>query len=122
MARISGFASIALEPDQVFRAAVPAARDCLSACGLKLKDIDLFEVSEAFSAQAIYTRNALKIPPEEMNIKGGDIALGHPLGAAGTRILVTLVHALKENKKRYGLAVICYGGGGAIAAIVENII
>ncbi len=120
LARIVGYSSLALEPQKVFTAGVAAVQTCLKVCGLKLKDIDLFEVSEAFAAQAIYTHDKLSISTEKMNIYGGDIALGHPLGAAGTRILVTLVHALKVNKKRYGLAVICYGGGGAIAAVVEN--
>lgn len=120
LARIVGFASIALNPKEVFKAAVPAVEACLQACGLKLKDIDLFEVSEAFAAQAIYTRDKLDIATQKMNIYGGDIALGHPLGAAGLRILVTLAHALKAENKRYGLGAICYGGGGAMAIVLEN--
>ncbi len=118
--RILGYASIAMDPQQVFFAGVPAVEACLQTCGLQLKDIDIFEVSEAFAAQALYTRKTLNIPSSKMNICGGDIALGHPLGASGTRILVTLIHTLKSQNKKYGLAVICYGGGGAIAVIVEN--
>jgi acetyl-CoA C-acetyltransferase len=87
-----------------------------------MKDIDLFEICEAFAAQAIYTRDRLKIPSEKMNIYGGDLALGHPLGAAGSRIVVTLTHALKRHNKKYGLAAICYGGGGAMAMIIESVI
>ncbi len=120
LARIIGFASMALDPREVFKAAVPATEACLQACGLKIRDIDLFEVSEAFAAQAIYTRDKLHLPVKKMNISGGDIALGHPLGAAGLRILVTLSHALRVQNKRYGLAVICYGGGGAMAIVVEH--
>ena len=86
-----------------------------------MSDIDLFEIDEAFAAQAIFAREHLRIPAEKMNIYGGDIALGHPLGAAGARILVTLLHSLKTENKKRGLAVICLGGGGAVAIIVERI-
>ena len=120
LAKVLGYASVAIKPELTFAAAVPAVEACLKACSLKLKDIDLFEICEAFAAQAIYTRETLKIPAEKMNIAGGDIALGHPLGAAGTRILVTLAHALKTQNKKYGLAAICYGGGGAMAIIIER--
>jgi acetyl-CoA C-acetyltransferase len=122
LARIVGAASIALEPALTFTAAVSAVEACLKVCGLKMKDIDLFEICEAFAAQAIYTRDRLKIPSEKMNIYGGDLALGHPLGAAGSRIVVTLTHALKRHNKKYGLAAICYGGGGAMAMIIERVI
>lgn len=121
LARILGYASIAVQPQDVFTAAVPAVQACLKATRMKMQAIDLFEISEAFAAQAIYTREQLKIRPEKMNICGGDLALGHPLGAAGARILVTLIHALKAKSKRYGLAVICLGGGGAVALIVESL-
>lgn len=121
LARILGYASNAVEPQLTFSAGVPAIEACLKACDLKLKEIDLFEVSEAFSAQAIFTRETLKISSDKVNIYGGDIALGHPLGAAGARILVTLVHALQTEKRKLGLAVICYGGGGAMAMIIENL-
>ena len=121
LARILGYASIAVEPQLTFSAGVPAIEACLKACDLKLKEIDLFEVSEAFSAQAIFTRETLKIPSDKVNIYGGDIALGHPLGAAGARILVTLVHALQTEKRKLGLAAICYGGGGAMAMIIESL-
>ncbi|MCB9771632.1 MAG: thiolase family protein [Candidatus Omnitrophica bacterium] len=121
LARILGYASIAVEPQLTFSAGVPAIEVCLKTCNLKLKDIDLFEVSEAFSAQAIFTRDTLNIPSDKINIYGGDIALGHPLGAAGARILVTLVHALQTEGKKLGMAAICYGGGGAMAMIIENL-
>ncbi len=82
-ARILGYASVAVEPEMVFTASIPAIKGCLKKCGLSLKDIDLFEISEAFAVQAIVTQRELKIPPEKVNIFGGDISLGHPLGAAG---------------------------------------
>jgi len=120
-ARILGYSSIAVSPREVFTAGVVAIRTCLSQCRLSLKDIDLFEISEAFSAQAILTQDKLQIPGEKINIWGGDIALGHPLGAAGSRGLVTLLHALRDRKKKKGIVCVCLGGGGAIALAVEII-
>ncbi len=118
-ARILGYTSIALSPERTFEAAIPAVEMCLDKCELSLSDIDLFEISESFAAQAILTKNRLKIPDEKLNIFGGDIALGHPLGAAGVRVLVTLLHALINQKKKKGLASVCLGGGGAIAIAIE---
>jgi len=86
-----------------------------------MEDIDLFEISEAFAAQVVFTENKLHIPRQKINIYGGDIALGHPLGAAGTRMLVTLAHALHDQRKKRGLACICFGGGGAVAMIIERV-
>ena len=120
-ARILGYASIAVTPEMVFTAAIPAVKECLKKCDLSLKDIDLFEISEAFAVQAIITKRELKIPDDKMNIFGGDVALGHPLGAAGARILVTLIHALLDQKKKRGLAAVCLGGGGAVALAIETI-
>jgi len=120
-ARILGYASVAVAPKLVFTAAIPAIRACLKKCGLSLKDIDLFEISESFAVQSIVTQSQLKIPEGKMNIFGGDVALGHPLGAAGTRILVTLLHALADQKKKIGLAAVCLGGGGAVAMAIERV-
>jgi len=120
-ARILGYASIAIEPEMVFTASIPAVGACLSRTGLAPKDVDLFEISEAFAVQAIITQKELRIPLEKMNIFGGDVALGHPLGAAGARILVTLLHAMKGQKKQRGLATVCLGGGGAVAVLIEAI-
>ncbi len=118
-ARLLGYSSIALAPEEVFLAAIGAIEACLKRCALKISDVDLFEISEAFAVQAILTQQKLKIPNEKMNIFGGDVALGHPLGAAGARILVTLVHALREQEKKRGIAAVCLGGGGAIAIAIE---
>lgn len=120
-ARILGWASIALEPRWVFTAGIKAIQECLKKSGLLINDIDLFDISEAFAAQAIVTQRETGIPEEKMNIWGGDIALGHPLGAAGMRNLVTLIHALKDRKKNTGITCVCLGGGGAIALAVEMI-
>ena len=120
-ARILGYASVAVPPQEVFTAAIPAIKKCLNQCKLSLKEMDLFEVSEAFSAQAILTQKILRIPDDKMNIWGGDIAMGHPLAAAGVRGVVTLMHALKDQKKKKGIACVCLGGGGAIALAIEVI-
>jgi len=120
-ARILSYSTVALEPQRVFTAAILAVKECLKRGQLSISDIDLFEISEAFAVQAIVTREQLKIPEEKMNIFGGDIALGHPLGAAGTRVLVTLMHALAEQKMKRGLSAICLGGGGAVAMAIEKV-
>lgn len=120
-ARLLGYSSIALAPEEVFLAAIPSIEACLQKCALKISDVDLFEISEAFAVQAILTQEKLKIPNAQMNIYGGDVALGHPLGAAGARILVTLIHALMNEKKKRGVAAVCLGGGGAITIAIETI-
>jgi len=120
-AKILGCASIALEPRKVFTAGVKAIQECLKRSRLTVQEIDLFEISEAFAAQAILTQQTIGIPEEKMNVWGGDIALGHPLGAAGMRGLVTLMHALQDRKKNKGIVSVCLGGGGAIALAIEVI-
>lgn len=120
-ARLAGYASVAIDPERTFEATIEAIRMCLKKTGLALGDIDLFELSEAFAAQIILARKQLKIPAQKINVFGGDIAFGHPLGAAGARILVTLLNALRDGRKRRGLACVAYGGGGAVAAIVERV-
>ncbi|OGX06321.1 MAG: hypothetical protein A2Z88_03540 [Omnitrophica WOR_2 bacterium GWA2_47_8] len=120
LARIAGHVSVAVEPKDVFISAVPALKECLKKCRWSLEDVDLFEISEAFAAPVLYAQKILKIPPEKVNIWGGDIAIGHPLGAAGARILTTLCHALADQKKKRGLACISYGGGGCLATAVER--
>ncbi len=119
-ARIVGYVSIGVKPEQTFEAAIGAIEACLHKCHLTSKDIDLFEVGESFAAQAVLTKIKLGLADKKFNAFGGDLALGHPLGGAGTRILVTLLHALSDQKLRRGLACVCYGGGGAIAIIIER--
>lgn len=119
-ARILGYASVAVEPQLTFTAAIPATEECLRHSRLALKDVDLFEICESFAAQAILTQRKLDIPEEKMNIFGGDVALGHPLGASGARALTTLFYALKSKNKKRGLVSICFGSGGAVSLAIER--
>ncbi len=96
-----------------------AAKKAAERAGLSLADIDLFEVNEAFAVVAMAFVEELDLDPNRVNVNGGAVALGHPIGASGARILTTLVHALRARKKKYGLASICIGGGEAVAVVVE---
>ena len=98
---------------------VPATRKALSRAGLRANELDLIELNEAFAAQAVACIRDLELDPGRVNIYGGAIALGHPLGASGARILTTLVHALRRTGGRYGLATMCIGVGQGIAMVVE---
>jgi acetyl-CoA C-acetyltransferase len=121
LARIVSFADAAHEPQWFTTAPVKAANLALERAGLKIGDIDYFEVNEAFAVVAQVFAKEMGISEERMNVHGGAVALGHPLGASGARILVTLLHVLKHKNARYGLAAICNGGGGASAVIVERV-
>ncbi len=120
MARIVAQASYAHAPKDFNTAPVHGIQKVLAKAGLTIADIDLFEVNEAFSVTALVARNELGIPVEKLNVHGGAVALGHPIGASGARVLTTLLYALKRYQKRYGLATLCIGGGEASALIVEN--
>jgi acetyl-CoA acetyltransferase family protein len=100
---------------------VPATRAALKKAGLKLEDIDLIEVNEAFAGQYLAVEKELGLDRNKVNVNGGAIALGHPLGATGTRLVITLLHELRRRKAKYGLATACIGGGQGIAMIVENL-
>jgi len=119
-ARIVASATSGVEPKDVFIAPVSAIQRVLQRAGLTVRDIDLFELNEAFAAQTLACMAPLNLPPEKVNIHGGAIALGHPIGASGARVLVTLLHALAKNGLRRGLASLCLGGGNAVAVIVER--
>ena len=119
IARIVAQASHAQEPEWFTTAPVAAARKAAERAGLSLGEIDLFEVNEAFSVVAMAFIKDLDLDPNRVNVNGGAVALGHPIGASGARILTTLVHALRARKKKYGLAAICIGGGEAVAVVVE---
>jgi acetyl-CoA C-acetyltransferase len=121
MARIIAQSSHAQAPLEFTTAPVDAIRKVLDKAGLTADDIDLFEVNEAFAVVALAVRNALGIPQEKLNVNGGAVAIGHPIGASGARILTTLLHALKSRGLKRGLAAICIGGGEATAIIVENL-
>ncbi|HLI26216.1 MAG TPA: thiolase family protein [Chloroflexota bacterium] len=119
LARVLGAASAATEPLWLFEAPPLAVRKLLDRTGLRLDDFDLLEVNEAFAAQIVANSREMGWDRARLNIHGGAVALGHPLGATGARILVTLLHALRQHGGRRGLAALCHGGGGAVALAVE---
>ncbi len=121
IARLVAQASHAQAPDWFTTAPVAAMRKALDRAGLAVGDIDLFEVNEAFAVVAMACARELGIPDERLNVRGGAVALGHPIGASGARILVTLLDALAESGGRYGCAGICIGGGEATAVVVERL-
>ena len=121
MARILAYASAALEPERMGLGPVAAAGRALEIAGLSLPDIEAVELNEAFAAQFLSVLRQLDLDPSIVNMNGGAIALGHPVGASGARILVTLLHVLKQRKKRLGLAALCVGGGQGMAIIVEAV-
>ena len=119
LARILGYATVGVEPELMGigpASAVPAA---LSRAGLNLSDIDLFELNEAFAAQSIAVIRELQLDASKVNVTGGAIALGHPIGASGARVLVTLIHALRRKRKELGVASLCIGGGMGIAMVLS---
>lgn len=119
MARIVALGSYAQDPTWFTTAPVTAAKNALARAGWKVEDVDLWEVNEAFAVVPMALMRQLGVPPEKVNVRGGAISLGHPIGASGARILVTLLHAMRARKARRGLAVICIGGGEALATCVE---
>lgn len=120
LARIKAYASGGVAPALMGMGPVPATQKALQYSGLQLSDIDLIEANEAFAAQFLAVGKTLGFDPEKVNVNGGAIALGHPIGASGARILVTLLHALAARDKTLGLATLCIGGGQGIAMIVER--
>jgi acetyl-CoA C-acetyltransferase len=120
IARILGYAGAALAPEWFTIAPVEAIKLVLKKIGLSIGDIDLFEINEAFSAVSLAINRELGLDPKRVNVNGGAVALGHPIGATGARILTTLLYALKANGARRGLASLCIGGGEAIAMVVER--
>jgi acetyl-CoA C-acetyltransferase len=121
LARIVAHSSIAQKPEWYTTAPVAAARAVLERAGLKAADIDLWEVNEAFAVVAMAFSRDLGVDTERINVRGGAVALGHPIGASGARILVTLLHALRERDARLGCAAICIGGGEATAMVIERL-
>ncbi len=119
LARIDAYAQAAVEPLEVFAAPIHAVRNLLGRTETTVDDYDLFEVNEAFAAQMVADIRGLGLPEEKVNVNGGAIALGHPIGCSGTRVLVTLIHALRQRGLQSGLASLCLGGGGAVAMSIE---
>jgi acetyl-CoA C-acetyltransferase len=121
LARIIATATSGVPPRDIFLAPVLAIRQVLSRAGLRLEEIDLFEINEAFAVQMIACERELGLDRARVNVHGGAVALGHPIGASGARVLVTLIHALHKHQARYGLASLCLGGGNAVAMVIERI-
>jgi acetyl-CoA C-acetyltransferase len=119
IARISSQASAAKAPEWFTTAPAEAMPKAMERAGLKKDDIDLFEVNEAFSVVSLANNDILGLDPKKVNIHGGAVSIGHPIGCSGARIIVTLLHALRRKKGTYGCAGICNGGGGASAMVVE---
>jgi acetyl-CoA C-acetyltransferase len=121
LARIVSYATSGVAPKEIFIAPVTAVRMAADKAGLKLSDIDLFELNEAFASQMLACNKDLKIPADRLNVNGGAVAIGHPIGASGARVLTTLVHALHKRGLKRGLASLCLGGGNAVAMVVETV-
>lgn len=121
LARIVAYSTHAHDPKWFTTAPVGAMKKTVAAAGLTMDQIDLFEINEAFAAVTMVAMKDLKLTADRVNVHGGAVAIGHPIGASGARILTTLVHALHLQQKRYGLATLCIGGGEAVALIVERI-
>jgi acetyl-CoA acyltransferase len=119
--RIRAMAVAGVDPSVMGIGPVPATHKALERAGLKLDDIDLIEINEAFAAQTLAVIKLLKADPEKVNVRGGAIAIGHPLGASGARIATTLIHAMQDHKARLGLATMCIGAGQGIATIFEAV-
>jgi acetyl-CoA C-acetyltransferase len=120
MARIVAQASSGLNPKHVLMTPVEAIRRVLAKTGWKLSDVDLFEINEAFSVQLIAVLRQLGLDPARVNVNGGAVALGHPIGASGARILTTLLYALSQRQLRRGIAALCLGGGNGVAVAIER--
>ncbi|MFC9778448.1 acetyl-CoA C-acetyltransferase [Paenibacillus chitinolyticus] len=120
LARIKGYASAALDPAVMGLGPVSAVRRLLNRTGVPIDGIDLFEFNEAFAAQSLAVGRELGVPPEKLNVNGGAITLGHPIGASGARVLVTLLHELERRGGKRGLASLCIGGGQGVALLVER--
>ncbi len=121
IAKVIDWTTVGVDPRVMGIGPVPAIQKLLERTNLSLEEIDLFEINEAFAAQAVAVQRELNIPEEKLNVNGGAIALGHPVGATGTRIVVTLMHELKRRNVKYGIASLCVGGGQGMAILIENI-
>jgi acetyl-CoA C-acetyltransferase len=120
LARIRGYSSAGVAPRIMGMGPVPAVRAALQKAGVELRDIDLFELNEAFAAQAVAVGRELAVPEDRLNVNGGAIAIGHPIGASGARILVTLLYEMAKRDAHLGVAALCIGGGQGIAMVLER--
>lgn len=120
LARIVAYSTSGVAPKDIFIAPVLAVRQVLAKANLRLEEIDLYEMNEAFAAQMLACGKELQLDEAKVNVHGGAIALGHPIGASGTRVLVTLLYALEQRGLKRGLASLCLGGGNAVAMVMER--
>ncbi len=120
MCTIKSYASAGVDPSIMGVGPIPASQKALDKAGLKIEDIDLVEANEAFAAQSLAVRKDLGLDPEKTNVNGGAIAIGHPIGASGCRILITLIYEMMRRDSKYGLATLCIGGGMGTALVVER--
>ena len=120
LATITGYAGAAQAPEWFTTAPAKAMANLLEKTGKKVSDVDLWEINEAFAVVSLANTDELKIPPDTVNVRGGAVALGHPIGCSGARLLVTLAHAMKQTDKKRGVASLCIGGGEAVALMIER--
>ena len=120
LVKIVSWATCGVEPSLLGLGPIPSIQEALSKANWKIDEVDLFEINEAFAAQSIAVIEELKIPEQKVNVNGGAIALGHPIGASGARILVTLVHEMIKQDKKKGCAALCIVGGMGIAMCIER--
>src|SRR5262249_2651762 len=120
-ARFVGFSQVGSDPVMMLTGPIPATRKVLQRAGLSTDDIDVFEVNEAFAPVCLAWQEELGVEGDRLNVNGGAIALGHPLGASGTRLVLTALHELDRRQARYALTTLCEGGGMANAAIIERL-
>jgi acetyl-CoA C-acetyltransferase len=118
--RVLSYATVGVDPKYMGMGPVPAVTRAVERAGLTLDQVDVFELNEAFAAQAVAVVRELGVDPARVNVHGGAIALGHPIGASGARVLTTLLYALKKTQGRYGVASLCVGGGMGVAMVVER--
>jgi acetyl-CoA C-acetyltransferase len=121
LARIVAQTTSGLEPKMVMMTPVPAIRRLWEKTGWSAKDVDLYELNEAFAVQGVAITKELSLDPARLNVHGGAVALGHPIGASGARVLTTLLYAMKDRGARRGIAALCLGGGNGVALAVERI-
>jgi acetyl-CoA C-acetyltransferase len=121
MARIVAQATSGLAPKMLLMTPVEATRKVLKKAGWSMNDVDLVELNEAFAVQAVAVMQELGVDPSKVNVNGGAVALGHPIGASGARILTTLIYALKDRGLRRGIATLCLGGGNGVALAIETV-
>lgn len=120
LTKIIGYATGGTKPEDVMEAPIPAVKKLLAKTGFTMDDMELVEHNEAYAPASIVISRELDIDPKKLNVNGGAIAMGHPIGCSGARILVTLLHALKEKELKRGLATLCLGGGNTVAMIIER--